>query len=155
MICSCMLQAYPCEQFFNNGFKSIVEIFTRPPLPLSRDVLLDRVDRAGELLRVLSHVAEPLRTPGAVLLLDPLVQERLSKVIMETLTTADVMMCGVTNTSQELTRTAIFLARLLQFNLGFTGMWSPSCIEVHEGISLVLFRLLLVSLKNLVNLVNY
>lgn len=131
------------EKFFNNGFKSIVEIFTRPPLPLSRDVLLDRVDRAGELLRVLSHVAEPLRTPGAVLPLDPLLQERLSKVILETLTTTDVMISGVTNTSQELTRTAIFLARLLQFNLGFTGMWSSSCIEVHEGISFVLFRLLL------------
>lgn len=147
-----MFQTYPCKQFFNNGFKSIVEIFTRPPLPLLRDALLDRVDRAGELLRVLSHVAEPLRTQGAVLLLDPLVQERLSKVILETLTTTDMMISGITNTSQELTRTAIFLARLLQFNLGFTGMWTPSCIEVHEGISLVLFRLLLVSSKKSVTL---
>jgi len=76
-------------------------------------------------------------------------------VILETLTTTDVMISGVTNTSQELTRTAIFLARLLQFNLGFTGMWSSSCIEVHEGISFVLFRLLLVSLKKLVHFPNY
>ncbi|KAL4080156.1 hypothetical protein V8B97DRAFT_1914244 [Scleroderma yunnanense] len=131
------------EKFFNNGFKSIVEIFTRPPLPLSRDALLDRVDRAGELLRVLSHVAEPFRTQGTVLLLDPLVQERLSKVILETLSTIDMMISGIANISHELTRTAIFLARLQQFNLGFTGMWSPSCVEVHEGVSLVLFRLLL------------
>ncbi|KAI6121312.1 hypothetical protein F5141DRAFT_1186585 [Pisolithus sp. B1] len=89
------------EKFFNNGFKSIVDIFTRAPFPASRDTLFDRVDRAGELLRVLSHVAEPLRTKGIVLHLDPLVQERLSKVILETLITIETMLSKSTNTSHE------------------------------------------------------
>ncbi|KAI6169577.1 hypothetical protein EDD17DRAFT_1784529, partial [Pisolithus thermaeus] len=132
------------EKFFNNGFKSIVDIFTRAPFPALRDTLFDRVGRAGELLRVLSHVAEPLRTKGVVLHLDPLVQERLSKVILETLITIETMLSKSTNTSHEVKRCAIFLARLLQFNLGFIGPWSTSCMEIHEGLMAVLFRLLLI-----------
>ncbi|KAI6129405.1 hypothetical protein EDD16DRAFT_1690096 [Pisolithus croceorrhizus] len=132
------------EKFFNNGFKSIVDIFTRAPFPASRDTLFDRVDRAGELLRVLSHVAEPLRTKGIILHLDPLVQERLSKVILETLITIETMLSKSTNTSHEVKRCAIFLPRLLQFNLGFIGPWSTTCMEIHEGLMAVLFRLLLV-----------
>lgn len=131
------------EKFFNNGFKSIVDIFTRVPIA-SRDTLFDRVDRAGELLRVLSHVAEPLRTKGVVLHLDPTVQERLSKVILETLVTIETMLSKLTSISHEVKRCAIFLARLLQFNLGFIGPWSTSCMEIHEGLTTVLFRLLLV-----------
>ncbi|KAG6334052.1 hypothetical protein ID866_5040 [Astraeus odoratus] len=132
------------EKFFNNGFKSIIEIFTRAPLPLSLDTLIDRVNRAGELLRVLSHVAEPLRMKPTNLPLDPLVQERLSKVILDTFIAIEVMLSGVSDTSRELTRSAIFLARLLQFNLGFTGLWSLSCIEIHESLSSILFRLSLI-----------
>lgn len=132
------------EKFFNNGFKSIVDIFARTLLPGSRDTLFDRVDRAGELLRVLSHVAEPLRTKGVVLQLDPLVQERLIKVILETLITIETMLSKSTNTSHEVKRCTIFLGRLLQFNLGFNGPWSTSCMEIHEGLMAVLFRLLLV-----------
>ncbi|KAI6044642.1 hypothetical protein EDC04DRAFT_2641397 [Pisolithus marmoratus] len=133
------------EKFFNNGFKSIVDIFTRTPPPaLARDTLFDRVDRARELLRVLSHVAEPLRTKGVVLNLDPLVQERLSKVILEALVTIETMLSKLTDTSHEVKRCAIFLSRLLQFSLGFIGPWSTTCMEIHESLTAGLFRLLLV-----------
>ncbi|KIK91304.1 hypothetical protein PAXRUDRAFT_830959 [Paxillus rubicundulus Ve08.2h10] len=132
------------EKFVNNGFKRLVEILTRPPAPFSPDTLAERVDRAGEILRLLSHVTEPLRTKGSIFQLDPISQERLGKAICETLCAVQPMFAaGGASVPSRLTQSVIFLARLLQFNLGFSGPWTTTFREQYETVSLVLFRLAL------------
>ncbi|KAH7888428.1 hypothetical protein F5I97DRAFT_1803562 [Phlebopus sp. FC_14] len=134
------------EKFVNNGFKSIVGILSRPPFPPSANVLLERVDRAGEVLRVLSHVAEPFRTHGVVFNLDSSCQEKLGKVICEGLTGIESMFSTGATTAEtaDLTQNTIFLARLLQFGLGFGGSWTTVLREQYELLSSLVFRLALV-----------
>lgn len=125
-------------------------MLTRSPLPLSCEALPEWGDRAGELLRVLSYVAEPLRTKGTDIRIDPLVQDRLGRVILEAFTTIELRLAASSSASEQMTRSAVFLARLLQFSLGFAGgTWSTNCTDIHEGLSCVLSRLLLVSWRHL------
>ncbi|KAF9219563.1 hypothetical protein BS17DRAFT_760662 [Gyrodon lividus] len=132
------------EKFVNNGFKSLVEILTRPPAPLSPDALAERVNRAGEVLRLLSHVTEPLRTKGSIFQLDSTSQERLGKAICETLCAVESMFVAASASApNQLTQNVIFLARLLQFSLGFSGPWTTAFREQYETVSSVLFRLAL------------
>ncbi|KAG2113880.1 uncharacterized protein F5147DRAFT_788005 [Suillus discolor] len=105
-------------KFINNGFKSIVDILNRAPTPSTPESLLARVGRAGEVLRVLSHVSEPLREEGTGLDLDVSTQERLAKIILESFQFANVMFSKTTDSSlRVITEAVIFLARLLQFDL--------------------------------------
>ena len=104
-----------------------------------------RVDHAGEVLRVLSHVSEPLREEGTGLDLDMPTQERLAKTILELLQFVSVMFSKTTEQSLHiLTRAVIFLARLLQFDLGFSGIWTTQFRETCEKVAPVLFDLVMV-----------
>ncbi|KAF9231909.1 hypothetical protein BU15DRAFT_55624 [Melanogaster broomeanus] len=132
------------EKFVNNGFKSLVEILTRAPTSLSPDALAEHVDRAGEILRLLSYVTEPFRATGSIFQLDSTLQERLGKAIYETLSAAESMFVTAdASAPNQLTQNVIFLARLLQFNLGFSGQWTAAFREQYETVSSVLFRLAL------------
>lgn len=132
-------------QFVNNGMESLVEILARPSTPLSLENLAERVDRAGEILRLLSHVMEPFRTRGTVFQLDSSCQERLGKGICETLSAIEAMF-GAAGAEElkRLTQCIIFVARLLQFKLGFGGTWMTTVHEQYEMLSSTLFRLALV-----------
>ncbi|KIJ67463.1 hypothetical protein HYDPIDRAFT_108239 [Hydnomerulius pinastri MD-312] len=133
------------DKFVNNGFKSLVEILGRPPTSPSPDALAERVERAGEILRLLSHVTEPLRTKGWVFHLDTAGQERLGKAICDMLSAVESMLASsAVNVPSQLTQHTIFLARLLQFNMGFTGPWTAAFRGQYEMLSSVLFRLALV-----------
>lgn len=100
----------------------MVEVFTRLPTSTSPDALTERVDRAGEILRVLSHVIEPLRTKGIILHPEPSSQERLAKAICETFTGIEsTLAAGTASAPHRFTHNVVFLARLLQFNLGLGG----------------------------------
>jgi mediator of RNA polymerase II transcription subunit 12 len=133
------------EKFINNGFKSIVDILNQVPAPSTPESLLMRVDRAGEVLRVLSHVSEPLREEEAALNLDIPTQERLAKTILESFQLADVMFCKATEQPLRiLTQAVIFLARLLQFDLGFSGIWTTQFRDTCEKVAPVLFGLVMV-----------
>ena len=125
--------------------ESLVEILARSSPSLSLESLVERIDRAGEILRLLSHVMEPFRTKGTVFQLDANCQERLGKGICETLSAVESMFAatgaeGLTS----LTQNVLFLARLLQFNLGFGGTWTTTIREQYEILSSTLFRLALV-----------
>lgn len=104
-----------------------------------------RVDRAGEVLRVLSHVSEPLREEGIALDLDIPTQERLAKTMLELFQLAGIMFSKATEHSLRiLTQAVIFLARLLQFDLGFSGIWTTQFQETCEKVAPVLFDLVMV-----------
>lgn len=132
-------------KFINNGFKSIVDIFNRAPAPSTPESLLMRVGRAGEVLRVLSHVSEPLREEGTGLDLDVSTQERLAKVILESFQFANAIFSKTTDHSlRVITDSVIFLARLLQFDLGFFGIRTTHFRETCEKMTPVLFDLVVI-----------
>ena len=79
------------EQFINNGFKSITDILNQVPAPSTPESLLFRAGRAGEVLRVLSHVSDPLREEEITLDLDITTRELLASTMLESLQLADVM----------------------------------------------------------------
>jgi mediator of RNA polymerase II transcription subunit 12 len=104
-----------------------------------------RVGRAGEVLRVLSHVSEPLREEGTVLDLDVSTQERLVKIILESFQFANAAFSKTTDQSlRVITEAVIFLARLLQFDLGFFGIRTTPFGETCEKMTPVLFDLVVV-----------
>lgn len=107
--------------------------------------MLARVGRAGEVLRVLSHVSEPLREEGTGLDLDVSTQERLAKIILESFQFANVMFSKTTDSSlRVITEAVIFLARLLQFDLGFPGIRTTHFRDTCEKMTPVLFDLVVV-----------
>lgn len=135
----------PSLQFVNNGMDSLVEILAHPSVPVSIENLAERIDRAGEILRLLSHVMEPFRTKGTVFQLHASCQERLGKGISETFTAVESSFTSAgTEASRSLTQNVFFLARLLQFKLGFGGVWTTVVRDQYEMLSSVLFRLALV-----------
>jgi mediator of RNA polymerase II transcription subunit 12 len=104
-----------------------------------------RVDRAAEVLRVLSHVSEPLREEETALDLGIPMQERVAKTMLESFQLAHVMFSNATEQSIHiLTQAVIFLARLLQFDLGFARIWTTQFRETCEKVALVLFDLVMV-----------
>ncbi|KAG1807752.1 hypothetical protein EV424DRAFT_1543731 [Suillus variegatus] len=132
-------------KFINNGFRSIVDILNRAPTPSTPESLLARVGRAGEVLRVLSHVSEPLREEGTGLDLDVSTQERLAKIILESFQFANVMFSKTTDSSlRVITEAVIFLARLLQFDLGFPGIRTTHFRDTCEKMTPVLFDLVVI-----------
>ena len=136
-----------CFQFVNNGMESLAEILPRSSIPLSFGNLAERIDRAGEILRLLSRVMEPFRTRGTVFHLDVNCQERLGKGICDTLSAVESMFAAAdAEALRPLTQHVLFLARLLQFKLGFGGTWTTLVQDQYETLSSVLFRLALVSL---------
>ncbi|KAG6370976.1 hypothetical protein JVT61DRAFT_10690 [Boletus reticuloceps] len=132
------------EKFVNNGMDSLAEILARPSVPLSHENLAGRIDRAGEILRLLSHVMEPFRTKGLVMQLDANCRERLCKGICEILSAIESTFVATSaEASKSLTQNVLFLARLLQFKLGFGGPWTTVVGDQYEMLSSVLFRLAL------------
>ena len=63
--------------------ESLVEVLARPSTPSSLEVLAGRVDRAREILPLLSHVLEPFQTKGVSFQLDVNCQEQLGKGICD------------------------------------------------------------------------
>ena len=146
-LCSQLIHTDVDEQFINNGFKSITDILNQVPAPSTPESLLLRADRAGEVLRVLSHVSEPLREEEVTLDLDIPTQELLASTMLESLQLADVMFTKATDSERSLpilTQTVVFLARLLQFDLGFSVVWTTQFRETCEKIAQVLFNLVMV-----------
>lgn len=114
----------------------------------SKKLLTDGFERAGELLRVIAYVAEPLRAPGSQLPpLDQAIQEEFFEVLntkfreVEHSFSANDFEAAF---GSELTQAAISLSRLLQFHLGFPRTWTPKIKESSSTLSSTIFQLVLV-----------
>ncbi|KAJ7690646.1 hypothetical protein B0H17DRAFT_1064288 [Mycena rosella] len=123
-------------KFINNGLNVLT----------SRS-LTDGFERAGELLRVIAYVAEPLRAAGSQLpALDPAIQDDFFEVLndkfvdVEHSLTANDVGSGL---GIELTQATISLSRLLQFHLGFPVAWTAKIKELSTNLSATIFRLVL------------
>jgi mediator of RNA polymerase II transcription subunit 12 len=134
-------------QFINNGLKTVTEILRNLSMA-SKKSLNDGFERAGELLRVIAYVAEPLRAAGSQLpALDPAIQDEFFEVlndkfvkVEQALTVDDAEL----SLGTELTHAAISLSRLLQLHLGFPVTWTPKIKELSITLSGTIFRLVLV-----------
>ncbi|KAJ7350313.1 hypothetical protein DFH08DRAFT_106631 [Mycena albidolilacea] len=133
-------------KFINNGLKTVTGILRNLSMA-SKKSLNDGFERAGELLRVIAYVAEPLRAAGSQLpALDPTIQDEFFEVLndkfvkLEQALTVDDAELSL---GTELTHAAISLSRLLQLHLGFPVTWTPKIKELSITLSGTIFRLVL------------
>lgn len=113
--------------------------------------LADHIERASQLLRVLTHVVESMREEATSLpQLESVVQDEVIDVLCAKFDTLEsCMTSGGTepHTGAQTTRdfqNVIFLARLLQFDLGFQSAWTSKTREVSIQLVSTLFRLAIV-----------
>ena len=107
------------------------------------------VSKAGDVLRLLTNVVEPMRKEGtSAHQVDQPVQDKLLRaihdrlvVILRTLSTGQSS--NQQNTAQAI-QAVVFLSRLLQFDLGLSGVWTPEMKNMSEPLCDILFRLALV-----------
>lgn len=112
---------------------------------------LDKLRRVGEVLHALVYIAQPFRKEGAlVLYLDPVVQDDfvaiLHNKLSEIITTLEPSASAQIDQSAQISQQIILLVRLLQFDLGFRGAWTPKMKDLSGGFIRNLFHLALVRL---------
>ena len=124
---------------------------------MASDNLIESVERAGELLRVLVYLAEPLREETSLLpTLEPDTQHEFFDALCTQFVTVETLLGerdAADDRLHQITQSAILLARLLQFDLGFRGAWTSRAKEASTGLSATLFRLALV--REIINSSGY
>ncbi|KAJ7078858.1 hypothetical protein B0H15DRAFT_526897 [Mycena belliarum] len=131
-------------KFINNGLKCVTEILR--DLDMTSKSLTDGFERAGELLRVIAYVAEPLRVADLQLpALDPTIQDEFFEVLNGKFVDAEHSLTASDDSGlgTELTQATISLSRLLQFHLGFPVVWTAKIKELSINLSSTIFRLVL------------
>lgn len=105
------------------------------------------VSTAGDILRLLTNVVDPLRKDGLLShQLDPWVQDKLVHALHDELS-AVLELTSQDQTDSDRshsTQAVIFLARLLQFNLGFSGAWTEEMAGLGVSLCGLIFKLALV-----------
>ncbi|KAG5638808.1 hypothetical protein H0H81_010037 [Sphagnurus paluster] len=129
-------------KFINIGMQCITEILTQPT---SSENNIQSFQRAGELLRVLIYVAEPLREGTAPLPLveisieENFVDALLSKVVsMEPTITSDSPLEVI---AEDVNQEIVLLLRFLQFEMGFRTIWTSKIKDATDKIASSLFKL--------------
>ncbi|OBZ68162.1 Mediator of RNA polymerase II transcription subunit 12 [Grifola frondosa] len=136
-------------KFVNAGLHRIIEIFHEASNPSDPKCLMQLVANAGEVLRLLSNIVEPFRQDNPMPQLEATIQDGFMTAFctkLEEIT--EVLTAHVDNNSDESARsqtshTAVFLARLLQFNLGFPGAWTSEAKAQSERLCTTITRLAL------------
>ncbi|KAJ7647576.1 hypothetical protein FB45DRAFT_893821 [Roridomyces roridus] len=129
-------------KFINNGLKCVTVIFR--DLTMSSKSLTDGFERAGELLRVIAYVAEPLRAAGSQLpALDPAIQDEFFQVLNDKFVEVERNLNDESRLGTELSQATISLSRLLQFHLGFPVVWTAKIKESSVNLSATILRLAL------------
>ncbi|KAF5370753.1 hypothetical protein D9758_002110 [Tetrapyrgos nigripes] len=145
-------------KFINNGLKHVAEIIR--DMSFSEGSCVALLSRAGELLRVLIYVAEPLREDATDL---PSIQCAIQDNFFQALTSRfkDLSeMLHMENTSPsgraDLMQATMLLARFLQFDLAFQGIWTEKTKAMSTDLSATIFSLLqLFATGNSTDLIAY
>ncbi|KAG6857783.1 hypothetical protein H0H87_004199 [Tephrocybe sp. NHM501043] len=133
-------------KFVNNGLRCITQ---RVRESTSSDVQnpSETFQRAGELLRVLIHVSEPLREIMApiptleVSTQEEFIEASLSKLVsMEPLFESNSG--GSATYENNSTQDVVLLLRLLQFELSFKGVWTSKMKDATDKLVSCLFRIM-------------
>lgn len=141
-------------QFIANGLKCISELLQELKSEQMTS-LPDKLHRVGELLRALVYIAQPFRKEGPLLLnLDPAVQDDFVAILHDKLSTIKATLsssasaqatCGE-DLSATISQQVVLLVRLLQFDLGFRGAWTPKLRDLSATFINNIFYLALVCL---------
>jgi mediator of RNA polymerase II transcription subunit 12 len=138
-------------QFLNNGLQCITEMIENLHVDEPSENWEEHLHRAGDLLRVLTLIAEPLRSDDSLLPpLDSPIQERFFEATcksfrdLESSMTSGQHLTEAGGGNSKITHAVIFLGRLLQFDLGFRGAWTPATIASGSLLSSTIFQLALV-----------
>ena len=116
-------------------------------MSFTNDSLKASLSRAGELLRVLSYVAEPLREDaGGLPAINPDIQDRFFPALSSKWEELFKLMQADSNKNHppSFTEAVVVLARLLQFDLACRDIWTPKARLLSEGLCMTVFRLALV-----------
>ena len=139
-------------KFINNGISCVANVLDKISPNLEGSALLETCSRAGELLRVLIYVAEPLRNEqhNEMPILDPEVQDRFFDVVCTKLewmaVIAERYAENKDNSTLEHVQPTVLLAKFLQFDLGFRGVWTQKTLSQSTKVVNVLSRLVMVRL---------
>lgn len=126
----------------------VTEIIAEAPFDPALDTFADCLKRAGDLLRVLIYVAEPLRDESTQLpSLDAGIQDKFFGALHKQFRDAESLLESHTMSSDHVSQATagiILLARFLQFDLGFGGVWTGKTKEASSDLFATIFRLTLV-----------
>ncbi|KAH9945672.1 hypothetical protein B0H21DRAFT_744154 [Amylocystis lapponica] len=126
------------SKFLNAGLSHMTAMLNGPYSLSKADGMVQFVDNAGEILRLLAKIVERFRDDASLPQLTP--------------PTAFDHVAQVRSESEDCSQTAIFLARLLQFDLGFPGAWTTRAKTLIEELCSALHMLALLPVFELSDL---
>ncbi|KAI8993842.1 hypothetical protein BD414DRAFT_480612 [Trametes punicea] len=136
-------------KFLNAGLRRIIDIFRETDAANKIESMMRLVSSAGEILRLLANIVAPFRKDASLPQLDATVQDHIFSVVCAKIAEMTEVMATLVQQpwSEDISRgsqAVIFLARLLQFYLGFPGGWSQQVKDLAEELCANLTRLALI-----------
>ncbi|KAI0045300.1 hypothetical protein FA95DRAFT_1495630 [Auriscalpium vulgare] len=138
-------------KFVNTGFVCIANILNAVQTPFTIQGVQEIVDVASEQLRLLAHVVELVRDDHTVLpSVDTMAQDQFITALATKIGAFEaVIRDGVSSRTgilpAQATQGAVLMARLLQFNLGCRGIWTPKTRSMSSRLCSLMFDLTLAS----------
>jgi len=137
------------------GLWCIAESLNAVKSPLDDKAMPEILDIVSEQLRLLAHVVEPVRddqlqTPS----LESTTQDEFFTALVSKMEAFNVTLSlqspsSMSMASAHATQGVILMARLLQFDLGFKSVWTPKVRSLSSKMCASVFRLVLVSERQL------
>ncbi|KAH9053238.1 hypothetical protein EDB87DRAFT_1711186 [Lactarius vividus] len=126
-------------KFVNTGFTCIANILKGVQTPLTSHGVQEILDVASEQLRLLAHVVELARDDQTALpVVDSQAQDSFIDALASKIRAFETLLAQPTPTSDvppaQATQGAVLMARLLQFNMAFRGVWTPKARSLGEGL---------------------
>jgi mediator of RNA polymerase II transcription subunit 12 len=138
----------------NTGFTCIANILEGVKIPLTSRGVQEILDVASEQLRLLAHVELARDDQTALPVVDSVAQDSFIKALANKIQAFETILAQSISKPDvppdQATQGAILMARLLQFNMAFRGVWTPKARSLSEGLCKSIFNLALVSTKRLV-----
>jgi mediator of RNA polymerase II transcription subunit 12 len=139
----------------NTGFTCIANILEGVKTPLTSQGVQEILDVASEQLRLLAHVVELARDDQTALpVVDSAAQDSFIKALANKIQAFETILAQSISKPDvppdQATQGAILMARLLQFNMAFRGVWTPKARSLSEDLCKSIFNLALVSIKHLI-----
>ncbi|KAI0259684.1 hypothetical protein BC834DRAFT_606637 [Gloeopeniophorella convolvens] len=135
-------------KFVNTGFTCIADILKGAQTPLTSQGVREILDVASEQLRLLAHVVELARDDQTALpVVDPVAQDGFIEALAGKIQAFEILLAQPTPESdvlpEQATQGAILMARLLQFNMAFRGVWTPKARSLSDSLCKSVFNLAL------------
>ncbi|KAG6829453.1 hypothetical protein H0H92_004513 [Tricholoma furcatifolium] len=128
-------------KFINNGLRRITEIV----IESTRAADGNSFQRAGEILRVLIHIAEPLREKTIPFSsLETSTQDAFIEALFSKLQAVEthITSSGVDADTSDLTQDMVLFLRLLQFEIGFREAWTSRMKDATVKVASLLIKII-------------